>query len=194
MQVQVLYMPLVAGLRAGRSVIEDGSADIKPEKVKLWLPSELPTSTACDPRLQRIEWEQRHAQANDALNAVRRSIQLYAHMAMFKKSNVRGQRANTRARGALDHITKTKQRAKARYTVARSSLQALAPLVGKAGWDELLRPLHDADMRYMSDMLDNQSEGTRDLSWIWKVPGVLGSSDENLQDGKFFVESILLPN
>jgi hypothetical protein len=103
---------------------------------------------------------------------------------MFKKSNIRGQRANTQARRALDHIAKKKQCAKVTYIAAQTSLKALAPLVGEAGWNELLHPLLDVVMGYMTDMLDNQSEGTRDLSWIWKVPGVLGTSDQNLQDGE----------
>jgi hypothetical protein len=129
-------------------------------------------------------------QANDALNTVQHSIQLHTHMAMFKKSNVRGQCANTQAQGALDHVAKKKQCTKIRYMAAWTSLQALAPLVGEAGWNELLHLLLDVDMRYMTDMLDNQSEGTRDLSWIWKVPGVLGTSDENLQDGESFATGI----
>ncbi|KAH0834636.1 hypothetical protein J3R83DRAFT_10143 [Lanmaoa asiatica] len=37
-------------------------------------------------------------------------------------------------------------------------------------------------MRYMSDMLDGQTEGTRDVSWIWKMPGVLDNSEKGLQD------------
>lgn len=183
--VQQLYMPSVAALRASENLPREGvNNDIKPEKVKLWLPSELPAGTPCDPRLQRIEWELRHAQANDALNDVRRSIQLFAHLCMFKTANVRGQRANTRARAALDHAAKKKQRGKARYMISRERLQALALSLGKVGWDEQLRPLRDADMRYMTDMLDNQTEGTRDLSWIWKMPGVVGRNDDDLQESK----------
>jgi hypothetical protein len=63
-------------------------------------------------------------------------------------------------------------------------LQALAPWLNKVGWDDVLHPLQDADMRFMTDMLDGQTEGTRDLSWIWKMPGVLGKKDDNLQDYK----------
>lgn len=60
----------------------------------------------------------------------------------------------------------------------------LSPGLDKDGWDGALRPLVDADMRYMTDLLDGQLEGTRDLSWIWKTPGVLGRSDGELQDSK----------
>lgn len=182
-QVQQLYMPSAAALRASENIPKEDT-DIKPEKMKLQLPSELPAGTPCDLRLQRIEWELRHAQANDALNDVRRSIQLFAHLSMFKAVNVRGQRSNTRARVALDLAVKKKQRARARYTVSRERLQALASSLGKVGWDAELRPLHDADMRYLTDMLDNETEGRRDLSWIWKTPGVVGSNDDDLQESK----------
>lgn len=185
MQVQLLYMPSVAALHAnGSSADEDDAGSSRPEKVKLWLPSELSAGTPCDQRLRRIEWELRYAQANDALTEVRRSIQLHAHLSMFKTSNIRGQRANTRARSTLDHAAKKKQQAKAKYMAAREALQVLGPLLAKVGWENQLRPLCDTDMRYMTDALDDQTEGTRDLSWIWKMPGVLGKSDEDLQDCK----------
>jgi hypothetical protein len=67
---------------------------------------------------------------------------------------------------------------------ARERLQALTSWLDKAGWDNVLHLLHDANMRYMSDMSDGQTEGTRDLSWIWKMPGILGKRDDNLQGCK----------
>ena len=70
MQVQLLYMPSVATLRTKScSNDEDGMAN-RPEKIKLMLPSELSTSTPCNPCLQKIEWDLQYAQANDALNEV----------------------------------------------------------------------------------------------------------------------------
>jgi hypothetical protein len=69
-----------------------------------------------------------------------------------------------------------------KYNIARHALLALGPTLGKVGWEELLCPLCDSDMRHMTDMLDGQTEGRRDLSWVWKMPGVLGSNDDNLRD------------
>lgn len=77
-----------------------------------------------------------------------------------------------------------KKSAKSRYMAACECLQVLASWLGKTGWDDVLHPLHDANMRYMMDMLDGQTEDTRHLSWIWKIPGVLGKKDDNLQDCK----------
>lgn len=131
MRVQLLYMPSVASLRTkGYSDDKEVEAN-RPEKIKLMLPSELGTGTHCDPRLQRIEWDLRYAQVNDALNEVRHGIQLYAHLAMFKTTNIGGQKANTRAHSALDYAEKKKQQAKDKYILARAALEVLGPLLGK---------------------------------------------------------------
>ncbi|KAF8835627.1 hypothetical protein BDN67DRAFT_992388 [Paxillus ammoniavirescens] len=79
------------------------------------------------------------------------------------------QRANTRARSALDHADRRKHASGTRYMAAHQALEALGPLLGKVGWALVLQPLNDSDMRYMGDMLDGQTKGTRNLSWIWKT-------------------------
>jgi hypothetical protein len=105
-------MPSVTALRTGDKLqSKDVTSENKPKKVILRLPSKLPASTPCDSRLRRIEWELRHEQANNALNDVRRAIQVYVHITMFKRLNVRGQWSNTRACGALNHAEKKKQHA-----------------------------------------------------------------------------------
>ena len=182
-----MYMPSVATLRTKScSDDEDGVAN-RPEKIKLMLSSELSTGTPCNPHLQnlKIEWDLWYAQANDALNEVRCSIQLYAHLTMFKTTNIKGQKANTCARSALNYAEKKKQQARAKYMISQTALEVLAPLLDKIDWDSQLRPLHDCDLRYMSDMLDGQTEGTCDLSWIWKMPGIMENSREGLQDSKW---------
>lgn len=80
-------------------------------------------------------------QANDALNDVQQAIQVYAHIMMFKKNNIRGQHANTQACGALDHAAKKKNRAKVKYMIAHQCLQALSPGLNKDGWEQVLCPL-----------------------------------------------------
>lgn len=105
-------------------------------------------------------------QANDALNEVRRSIQLHAHISIFKSVNVRGQHANTCTRSALDYAEKKKCKSKAKYTIARQALVVLGPAFSKVGWEELLCPLCNSDMGHMTDMLDGQTEERRDLPWI----------------------------
>ncbi|KAG6372037.1 hypothetical protein JVT61DRAFT_8740 [Boletus reticuloceps] len=101
---------------------------------------------------------------------------------MFKMTNIRGQKANTHVHSALDYAEKKKQQVKTKYMVARTALEALAPLLGKVDWESQLCPLRDCDLTYMSNMLDGQTEGTHDLSWIWKMPGIVENSKEGLQD------------
>ncbi|KIJ21125.1 hypothetical protein PAXINDRAFT_160454 [Paxillus involutus ATCC 200175] len=164
--LQLLYIPAVAALRAAAN--NESGEMTKSEDYKLWLPSELSPETACHTQLRNIEWELWYAQAQDALNEVRRSIQLHAHLNIFKTANVRGQQANTQAHSALDHADRKKRTSSTRYMAAHQALEALEPLLGKVGWAFVLQPLNNSDMRYMGDMLDGQTKGTRNLSWIWK--------------------------
>ncbi|KAG9310539.1 hypothetical protein JVU11DRAFT_9084 [Chiua virens] len=156
-QVQLLYMPSVAALRSQTSSDDAEDTANRAEKIKLMLPSELAAGTPCDTCLLRLEWDLRWPTSE-------------------------GKKSNTRARSALDYAEKRKQQAKSKYTAARTALQTLAPLLGKVGWEDQLLPLHDADMRYLSDMLDGQTEGTRDMSWIWKSPDIAHNHEEGLQD------------
>ncbi|KAG2114131.1 hypothetical protein DEU56DRAFT_919629 [Suillus clintonianus] len=182
-QVQALYMPAVAPIRATEDACRsEGTAVLKPEKFKLWLPSQLDPHLSCDQKLRECEWELRYAQAHDTLNDVRQNIRLFTHLNTFKLANIRGQRASTRARSTLDHTVEKKHASKAKYDAARDALLALAPLLGKVGWTDILRPLGATDMRPMGDFIQGQSEGTRDIPWIWKTPGVLRDNDKGLQD------------
>ncbi|KAG1846721.1 hypothetical protein C8R48DRAFT_750579 [Suillus tomentosus] len=154
-RIQVLYVPAVGPIRSAEEA--EHTAAPKPEEFKLWLPSELDPHLPCHQKLRHCEWELRYAQAHDALNDV---------------ANIRGQRASTQKIHA----------GKAKYDAARAALAALAPLLGKIGWSDTLRPLLASDMWPMGDFIQGQSEGTRSIPWIWKTPGVLQDNDEGLQD------------
>jgi hypothetical protein len=182
-QIQVLYMPAVAPIRAMEDACRsEGTAALKPESFQLRLPSQLAPHLPCNQQLRECEWELRYAQAHDALNDVRQHIRLFTHLNTFRMANVRGQCASTRARTALDLAVEKKRASKAKYDAARDALTALAPLLGKFGWTDIMRPLGWTDMRPMGDFIQGQSEGTRDIPWIWKTPGVLQDNNEGLQD------------
>ncbi|KAG1775873.1 hypothetical protein EV702DRAFT_972290, partial [Suillus placidus] len=182
-QVQAIYMPTVAPIHATEDACRsEGTAVLKPEKFKLWLPSQLDPHLSCDQKLCECEWELRYAQAHDTLNNVRQHICLFTHLNTFRMANVRSQRASTCARTALDLAVEKKNVSKAKYNAARDALTALSPLLGKVGWTDIMRPLGGTDMRPMGDFIQGQSEGTRDIPWIWKMPGVLQDNDEGLQD------------
>jgi hypothetical protein len=184
-QIQALYIPAVALLRATEtsSHLQGGEAE-KPEDFELWLPSSLRTAYVCDRKLQGLEWDLRYAQANDALNEVRQSIRLFSHLKLFKQAHIRGQRASTRARSTLDIAKARKLGSKVKYDKACEALSRLGPILGKVAWEDTLCVLHVADMRPLGDIADGQTEGTRDISWIWKSPGTLNNHDAGLQDCK----------
>ncbi|KAG1857820.1 hypothetical protein F4604DRAFT_1882980 [Suillus subluteus] len=182
-QIQVLYMPAIAPIRTMEDACRsEGTAALKPESFQLRLPSQLAPHLPCNQQLRECEWELRYAQAHDTLNDVRQHIRLFTHLNTFRTANVRGQRASTRARTALDLAVEKKRASKAKYNAARDALTALAPLLGKFGWTDIMHPLGWTDMRPMGDFIQGQSEGTRDIPWIWKTPGVLQDNNEGLQD------------
>ncbi|KAG2130927.1 uncharacterized protein EDB93DRAFT_1108230 [Suillus bovinus] len=170
-------MPAVALIRATEEIHHsEGIAALKPEQFQLWLPSQLASHDPhlpCDKKLHECEWELRYAQAHDAFNNVRQHIRLFAHLNTFKTANICGQCASTHARTALNHTIEKKHASKHKYHAAHDALIALAPLLRKVGRTDILRPLGVTDMRPMGDFIQGQSEGTRDILWIWKTPGVL---------------------
>ncbi|EPS93480.1 hypothetical protein FOMPIDRAFT_39266, partial [Fomitopsis schrenkii] len=94
-EYQDLYMPAVSRLRLQNTP----SGIIQPEDMSLYLPSSVvnnpsvPTYRA----LEVIEGRLRHAQANDALDQLRRHLRARSQLYNTKKRDVRGQRYNTRS-------------------------------------------------------------------------------------------------
>ncbi|KAG1800650.1 hypothetical protein EV424DRAFT_1474814 [Suillus variegatus] len=179
-QVQTLYMPAIASLRL-RAQHDDSPQHKMPEDFVLLLPSQLNTTTPCDPSLCQIKWQLRYAQVDDALNDVHQNVCLHAHLNTFKTLHVHGQRASTRARSALDLTEAKKCASRLKYEAARVALDKLGDHLGMVGFRDIFRPLNVSDMRPMGDAV-GQSEGRRDIPWIWKAPGVLQNNDAGLQD------------
>jgi hypothetical protein len=176
-------MPAVALLRSTPDLTRGANDDAdKQENFLLWLPSSLGTRYACDRQLQELEWELRFAQAHDALNEVRQNIRLSSHLKAFKRTHICGQRASTRARSMLDLADAKKMASKLKYDTARAALIVLAPILGKFAWEGSLHVLQVADLHPLDDIAPGQSEGTRDISWIWKAPGALQNDNASLQD------------
>lgn len=153
-------------------------------KIPLWLPSHfawLKTDVhLIDHRLLELEWKLRTAQAYEALDQLRHHLQIRAHVFKFKDHFVRGQGANTRARDSLSTIQATIDSNRDTYRTARSALVPLGDALGHSCWEHKLPPLMDSDVRGISDGEDGQSEGKKQLSWIWKVMGVIGKDDGDL--------------
>lgn len=183
--VQLLYTPAAQFLSLRMETV--GIPD-NPEDIKLFLPSLLTADTiSCSPHLLTIEWELRIAQAGDALDEIRQSLRLCDYMYTFKRNWIRGQSANTRAQNALSRVEARAAAAADRYRAAHAALSSLAPVLNKVGWNVKLRSLNNKDdVRGMTVPRKGESEGRRQLSWIWVVEGVGDDEDEVVQDGRFF--------
>jgi hypothetical protein len=185
-QFQALYTPSVQLLEAGIPSPPRTTSDvITPENTKLWLPSALCSHRRVDTELLSIEWELRYAQAGDALDELRQTLRLRSYMYSFKMDWVRRQSANTRARNALSRVEAKAAAAAEKYRAARAALMSLTLFIRKVGWDNKYKVLDQKDVRGMSVPKNGESEGRRNLSWIWLVEGVGEDEDEVVQDCKY---------
>jgi hypothetical protein len=186
--VQQLYMPAVVVIRArtAQAAADAHEAAVPSHSLPLYLPSGLPTRTICDAQLQQYEWRLRFAQAHDALDTLRHHLRLQAHVRNFKYRFDRGQIANLRSNDVISrNFVKVESDVK-RYRDARCALLHLSPILAQTGWQSLLPPLLDADVRQMTVGLPNESEGRKTISWIWRTHRVgVDLGDEGLQEGAY---------
>jgi hypothetical protein len=68
--------------------------------------------------------------------------------------------------------------AQVRYDAARNAIINIAPRVDKIGWQVEFRLLDTKDVRSMSDLLDGETQGTKSISWIWKMRGAATSEED----------------
>jgi hypothetical protein len=185
--IQALYMPGIAQLRQTNPTRIDAmpnEQDIeKPESIPLWLPSALSAGlreTGCVNGLLDKERRLRLAEADDALVALRRQLRITTGVFNYKKTHVSGtgQKSNTRARTLLSQLTTKTKLFADRYRAARKALGVLDP---NGDWQHRLRPLRAEDIRGPTKTDDDESEGRREVSWIWlavKVAVPVGEGDE----------------
>ncbi|KAH7905404.1 hypothetical protein BJ138DRAFT_1230024 [Hygrophoropsis aurantiaca] len=184
-RIQELYMPIVSALRAREDAAASNNAAEErtgPEDTKLFLPSTITPQSTCDLKLREIEWELRFAQAQDALHEIRSHLRLTSYMLRVKDSQLRGQGPMTRARTQLQSVDNRKQASFLKYQAARAALVNLSTSIDKIGWDRTIRPLLKEDMRAMGDLLDDETEGTRAMPWIWRSAGVSEDDSAGVQD------------
>jgi hypothetical protein len=183
--VQHLYMPAVSVLR-GRDDRDasDEAAERPPQDFALYLPSSLQSRVSCSLKLQMYEFRLREAQAYEALEKVRQHLRLRTHLYKHKDKHVTGQRANTRSQNIINRTQGKVNACAATYTRARNALAKLSAPLGEFGWRSRLLALGPDDIRPLKEGEEGDSEGTRKLSWIWKVVGITeDSNDEGVQEG-----------
>ncbi len=199
-RIQAFYIPVAQELRVsqhGEGVgtrghdeeLEDAvrsSTDIVAEKVKLFLPSQIPPnlwSTGSILGLHELELKMRLAQTSDALENLKQQLCVYSGFVHFKIKHVSGpgQKANTRARNLLVRLREKITQCAERYRASRAALETL-DLTGD--WRGRFKPLLASDIQGPNgaspdDMVAAMSkrskrrkgtgEGLRELSWIWRV-------------------------
>jgi hypothetical protein len=129
--------------------------------------------TGCTVGLTETEIRLRLAQAEDALNDLRRQLRISATLLDFKKTNIGGtsQRRGTKMHNLMARFHEKSHRGARRYDAAFQALSALDP---NGAWTNRLKRLdHSKDLCLPHcDRDEEPSEGRRELSWIWLVPRV----------------------
>ena len=167
------------------ALLEDAHADnatgprpsTLPETVQLRLPSAL------NPALRgayllgvaNVERRLRLAQANDALDDSRRQLRITMGLRHYKNTQVgASQWVSTQARNLIERFKNKTSRCAERYWAARSALTSLDP---DGDWKNSMQVLREEDIRGPGRGED-EAEGTRQLSWIWRVSGVMGAGSQ----------------
>ncbi|KAF9489123.1 hypothetical protein BDN71DRAFT_1484915 [Pleurotus eryngii] len=122
--------------------------------MKLCLPSGFKTLPGCSSELREIEWQLRHAQAHDALNAICTGLHLRVSVFHHKDCFDRGQHALTRTMGNVLRIQSQIDAAAEQYRVAHKALVVLSQLLRKDdNWRRDLQELASDDIRGLGDGL-----------------------------------------
>jgi len=193
-EVQLAYMPNVAVIivRAG-SEVSTGDPDVVPplslpENTPLYLPSALSVSArALVAQVSEKELRLRMAQADEALEDVRRGRRMITGLVQFKKLNISGagNRPNTRMRTLYNRLQLRIQHAAERYRCARDALLALDP---NGAWKDKFQKLNATDIRGPGRQEDDPVRRTNnryEISWIWLVTRDLAREDEEEEEEEF---------
>jgi hypothetical protein len=129
--------------------------------------------------LAAIEYDLREGQAYDALHEVREAIKTFNYNLAFKKTNIHGQRANTRAQSFLRSLAGDKVSAADKYRRARTALLSL----GLREDDKVFQPLYDNQL-WMKNVNEPRKLGEKAVvdPWIWIVGRPKGMSKEEEAD------------
>lgn len=116
--------------------------------------------------LAAIKYDLCEGQAHDTLHAVREAIKTFNYNLAFKKMNIHGQRANTRAQTFLQSLAKDRVSATDKYRRARLALLKL----GLTNDDPIFQPLYDNQL-WMKNVNEPWKLGETVIPdpWIWTV-------------------------
>lgn len=191
-KVQELYMPVAAVQRERDDELADSDVpEPNAEDIPLYLPSSIPEARRryVHESLFAFEFQLREAQAYEALDELRYHLRYRAYQWNFKKRNVIGQSAQTRAQNLIARVESSVQASASKYKAARDTMAILSKLSKiKSNWRSILKPLAKEDLRHLSEKGENESDGKKTISWIWVVQGVTekaGEENAGLQEGEW---------
>ena len=165
-------MPTLAGLLP---TAELGDAEMQSENILLYLPSAVGSRIPVMGGLAEKETRLRLAQADDALAELRRLLRITVGLRDYKYTQLGpSQRAGTRARSLISRFQGKIDRCAERYRAARS---ALLNLDANGDWSQRLFELRKEHVKGPGRGTEDESEGRRDVSWIWLM------RSEALDDG-----------
>lgn len=183
-EFQHLYMPGVAMLRA-RSDLETSNTPLIATVIDLMLPSRAIHLINCDTKLIEYEWNLRMAQASDILHELQRLLLIRRQLYRSKEQYGHGQRHHTRSVNLIKNVQEKVDQTVEKYRATRENLVTLASYLTKAGWDDIIRPLNDEDIRAPDEEEAALGEGRRTFTWIWRTGSVsVGTGSDETQEGK----------
>ncbi|KAJ7314160.1 hypothetical protein DFH08DRAFT_972914 [Mycena albidolilacea] len=206
--LQRIYMPGAGPAISNAEAARDPDAPPpRPEKIKLWMPSDMATVgdddilRGCIPGLVDMEARLRVAQCDNSLASLRSRLHAKRWLIGFRNENVTGQVHATKARTLIGQVGERAESYAQRYRKGRA---ALVELKGEGEYPHLreLKPEHivldgdhgdsDAAARKKLAMIgagrgvrvprNAPGASRRVMSWIWTAPGALEKEEERLHD------------
>jgi hypothetical protein len=180
-EVQMVYMPgaeqIIARVKSTASTEQLDHAELE----NLLLPSSISHANSmlgCILGLADKECRLRLAQADDALNELRRQLRVTSSILVFKRGqHSASQRLSRTTQGLMDRFRDKTLRCAQRYSAAFAALSVLDP---GGNWTQRLQKLdHSKDLQLPRREEDPKKkkgrmagENRRELSWIWLTPKV----------------------
>ncbi|KAJ6528210.1 hypothetical protein B0H19DRAFT_1083730 [Mycena capillaripes] len=205
--LQKIYMPGAECALADAEAERDPDlAAPRPEKIKLWMPSQMDSQAEsatreCVTGLPEMEAKLRVGQCNNSLVSLRSRLHAKRHLIGFRNANVTGQIQATKARMLITQVGERADWYADRYRRGRT---AVVVLKGAAAYPHL-RQLKPDDVHLDGDAgesdaaawkklgmisagrgarVPRNAPGTskRVMSWIWTAPGALENEEERLHE------------
>jgi len=151
-------------------IMEEEEPEVTPEKVALYLPSNMTSKQREEYNLQELgqmEYELREGQANDALERLKECLAEKSMRFRIEVRSAKGQRKTTRAWDSIHRADKQIKQAVAIYRRAR---QAIGELGGAARLGRF-QEIKKSDLKMSGDITEENRVGQRSsiLPWFWRL-------------------------